>query len=54
MAGAKHSESYHMLAEAVRKKTAEIPLLTDEIEDALKQEKHQYRYIKQQKEKVDF
>ena len=41
MAGTKYSESYHMIMEAVRKKTAEIPLLNTETEDMLKREKHQ-------------
>ncbi len=41
MAGAKHTESYRAIVEAVREKTAEIPLLTDEIEAALKRDKHQ-------------
>ncbi len=41
MAGAKYSESYRVIMDAVRKKTAEIPLLTKETEDMLKREKHQ-------------
>ena len=41
MAGTKYSESYRMIMEAVRKKTAEIPLLNTETEDMLKREKHQ-------------
>ena len=41
MAGTKYSESYRMIMEAVRKKTAEIPLLNTATEDMLKREKHQ-------------
>lgn len=41
MAGAKRTETYRMLVDAVRKQTEQIPYLTEETVEALRAEKHQ-------------